>query len=216
MDIVSLLNWRYATKRMNGEEISEEKLNRILKSIHLSASSIGIQPYKVLVIKDRDLRERIKELAYNQPQITESSHLLIFAAWDTITPERVEEYIDRIAEVRGVSKDSLAASRTYAENLLKNTAEQNFAWTSKQSYIALGTALIAAAAEQVDATPMEGFDAGALDDLLGLQKLGLRSVTLLPLGFRDSDNDWLEKLPKVRTDKSRFFITEEELGTKVA
>ncbi|WP_207423649.1 NAD(P)H-dependent oxidoreductase [Desertivirga brevis] len=216
MDILSILNWRYATKRMNGQEIPEEKLERILESIRLSASSVGMQPYNVLVIKDKDLRKKIKAVSNNQPQIAESSHLLVFAAWNNITPQRVEDFIDRIAEVRNVSKESLGTMRAYGENFLKNTEEQNFNWAARQSYIALGTALIAAAAEKVDATPMEGFNAQALDELLGLEALGLKSVSLLPLGYRDPENDWLLNLPKVRTAKEKLFITDEELEAKVS
>jgi nitroreductase / dihydropteridine reductase len=216
MDILSLLNWRYATKRMNGEQIPEEKLNRILESIQLSASSIGIQPYNVLVIEDKELRERIRSVAYNQPQITEASHLLVFAAWDNVTPERVDEYLNRIAEVRNVSLESLATLKAYGDALLNNTAEQNFHWTAKQSYIALGTALIAAAAEKVDATPMEGFNAAELDELLGLRELGLKSVTIVPLGYRNTENDWLAQLPKVRTEKEKLFITDKDLEVQTA
>ncbi|WP_207532218.1 nitroreductase family protein [Desertivirga arenae] len=216
MDILSILNWRYATKRMNGQEIPEEKLERILESVRLSASSIGMQPYNVLVIKDKELREKIKAVANNQAQITESSHLLVFAAWDNITPQRVDEFVNRIAEVRKVSVDSLATMRAYGENFLNNSAEQNFNWAARQSYIALGTALVAAGSEQVDATPMEGFNAQALDELLGLEALGLKSVSLLPLGYRDPENDWLLNLPKVRTAKEKLFISDEELESKVA
>jgi nitroreductase / dihydropteridine reductase len=216
MDILSILNWRYAAKRMNGQEVPEEKLEKILESIRLSASSVGMQPYNVLVIKDKELREKIKAVANNQPQITESSHLLVFAAWDNITPQRVEEFVERIAEVRNVSIDSLATMRAYGENFLKNSAEQNFNWAARQSYIALGTALIAAGSEKVDATPMEGFNAKALDELLGLEALGLKSVSLLPLGYRDTENDWLLNLPKVRTAKEKLFISDEELESKVA
>lgn len=216
MDILSALNWRYATKRMNGQEIPQEKLDNILASVQLSASSVGMQPYNVLVIKDKELREKIKPIAFNQPQITESSHLLVFAAWDNITPDRVEDFIDRIAEVRNVSKDSLGTMRAYGENFLKNSAEQNFSWAARQAYIALGTALVAAAAEEVDATPMEGFNGDALDELLGLKELGLKSVTLLPLGYRDIENDWLVNLPKVRTAKERLFIADEELELKAS
>ncbi len=216
MDLLSLLNWRYATKRMNGQNIPKAKLTRILESIQLSASSIGLQPYNVLVIEDKDLREKIKAVAFNQPQIVEASHLLVFAAWDNITPARIDEFINRIADVRKVSPESLSTMRTYGENLLQKSAEQNFNWAAKQSYIALGTALIAAAAEEVDATPMEGFDASALDELLGLKELGLRSTTILPLGYRDTEADWLVKLPKVRTAREKFFITDSELELKTA
>mgnify|MGYP003575431320 CR=1 FL=1 len=216
MDIKSLLNWRYATKRMNGEQIGEQKLNNILESIQLSASSIGMQPYNVLVIRDGQIREQIKKIANNQPQITEASHLLVFAAWNKITPKRVDEFVERIAEVRNVSLDSLKTMRTYGENLSAAPEEQNFNWAARQAYIALGTALIAAAAEQVDATPMEGFDAAALDKLLGLEDLGLKSVILLPLGYRDQENDWLVKLPKVRVEAGKLFIKDSDLQVNAA
>ncbi|WP_207425519.1 NAD(P)H-dependent oxidoreductase [Pedobacter sp. SYSU D00535] len=211
MDILSLLNWRYAAKRMTGQEVPQEKIDRILESIQLSASSIGMQPFRVLVIKDTELKSKIREVAANQPQITEASHLLVFAAWDTITQERVEDYLNRTIEVRQVTRESLAPLKAYADSMLNNSPEQNFNWTSRQAYIALGTALIAAAAEKVDATPMEGFNPQALDELLGLQELGLKSVTLLPLGYRDIENDWLVNLPKVRTKKEDLFITDKEL-----
>lgn len=214
MDLLSILKWRYATKRMNGNQIPQEKLERILESIQLSASSIGLQPYNVLIIQDIDLREKIRKVANNQAQITESSHLLIFAAWKTITQEKIDAFITRIAEVRNVSEDTLGTMRASGQKLLKNSDESNLNWSAKQSYIALGTALIAAAAEQVDATPMEGFDAAALDELLNLNALGLKSVTLMPLGFRDEHTDWLAKLPKVRTKHEVLFIREDALDLK--
>jgi len=216
MDILSILNWRYAAKRMNGQEVPQEKINKILDSIQLSVSSIGLQPYNVLVIKDKELREKIRPIAFNQPQIVEGSHLLVFAAWDNVTPERLEKYFDRIAAERHVHKDSLTTLRAYGENILKNSEEHNFNWAARQAYIALGTAVIAAAAEKVDATPMEGFNNQELDNLLGLADLGLKSVSLLPLGYRDAENDWLVNLPKVRTAKEDLFITDEALELRTA
>lgn len=207
MDILSLLNWRYATKRMTGKKIPQEKVEIILESIRLSASSIGLQPYRVLVIEDRSLLEQIKPVANNQAQITEASHLLVFAAWSNVTEASIEEYLNLIATERNVSVESLGTIRGYMAGLTKNTAEQNFNWAARQSYIALGTALIAAASQEVDATPMEGFDAAALDKLLGLEEKGLKSVSILPLGYRDISQDWLVSLPKVRTPKQKFFLS---------
>lgn len=207
MDILSLLNWRYATKRMTGKKIPQEKVEVILESIRLSASSIGLQPYRVLVIEDKDLLEKIKPIANNQAQITEASHLLVFAAWSNVTEASIEEYLNLIATERNVTLESLGTMKGYLAGLTKNTAEQNFNWAAKQSYIALGTALIAAASQEVDATPMEGFDSAALDELLGLQEKGLKSVSILPLGYRDLNQDWLISLPKVRTPKQKFFLS---------
>lgn len=207
MDIISLLNWRYATKRMTGKKIPQEKIEVILESIRLSASSIGLQPYKVIVVEDRALLEQIKPIANNQPQISEASHLLVFAAWTDVTEESVEEYLNLIAKERNVSLESLGSMRGYFHGLSKNTSEQNFNWAARQAYIALGTGLIAAASQEVDATPMEGFNSEALDTLLGLNEKGLKSVSILPLGYRDVSQDWLVSLPKVRTPKQKFILS---------
>ncbi len=207
MDILSLLNWRYATKRMNGQKIPQEKIDVILESIRLSASSIGLQPYRVIVIEDRNLLEQIKPVAYNQSQITEASHLLVFAAWTNVTEELIAEHLNLVASERNVSLDSLETTKGYLQGLTKNTPEQNFNWAARQAYIALGTGLLAAASQEVDATPMEGFDSGALDTFFGLPEKGLKSVSILPLGYRDASQDWLLPLPKVRTPKAKFFLS---------
>lgn len=207
MDILSLLNWRYAAKRMNGNKIPQEKIDIILESVRLSASSIGLQPYRVIVIENPEILKQIKPIANNQAQITEASHLLVFAAWSDVSEESIEEYLNLIASERQVSLESLSAMRGFMAGLTKNTPEQNFNWAARQAYIALGTALIAAASQEVDATPMEGFDSAALDNLLGLPEKGLKSVSILPLGYRDVSQDWLVSLPKVRTPKQKFFLT---------
>jgi len=207
MSLIQALEWRYAAKRMNGQKVPQEKINTILEAIRLAASSMGLQPYNILVVEDPELREKIKQIANNQPQITESSHLLIFAAWDNIKPAHIEEYINHTSEVRGVSLESLAGFKNSLLSIAeKNTPEQNFQWAARQTYIAFGTAIAAAATEKVDATPMEGFNATTLDELLNLKEKGLRSVTLLPLGYRDTANDWLASQKKVRRDKHKLFL----------
>jgi len=207
MSLIQALEWRYAAKRMNGQKVPQEKINNILEATRLAASSMGLQPYNVLVVEDPELREKIKQVANNQPQITESSVLLIFAAWDNVTPAHIEEYINHTAQVRGVSLESLAGFKNALLGMAqKNTPEQNFQWAACQAYIAFGTAIAAAATEKVDATPMEGFNAAALDELLNLKEKGLRSVTLLPLGYRDAANDWLASQKKVRRANDKLFI----------
>lgn len=207
MNLIESLEWRYASKRMNGQRVPSDKMERILEAIRLAPSSMGLQPYTVLVIEDEELKKQIRPIAMNQPQIEESSHLLVFAAWDDINPAHIEEYIRHTAEVRNMPAEQL---QDFKNTLLgiaeRNTQEQNFNWAARQAYIAFGVGLVAAATEQVDATPMEGFDAAALDKLLKLNENGLRSVTLLPLGYRDTENDWLAALPKVRRQKEKFFI----------
>jgi nitroreductase len=207
MSLIEKLQWRYATKKMDStKSVPQEKVERILEAVRLSASSSGLQPYELLVITNKDLREKIKAVANNQAQITDGSHLIIFAAWDTYTADRINHVFDMTEEIRNFRSD---AGNAYRANLLKNfTArdpEVNFSHAAKQAYIGLGTALIAAAEEEVDATPMEGFNAAELDILLNLKEKGLRSAALLPLGYRKADEDWLSKMPKVRKPKEEFI-----------
>ena len=216
MSIINQLNWRYATKRYNGKKVPTEKLDNILEAIRLSASSIGLQPYSILVIEDPELRKQLAPAANNQPQITEASHLLVFAAWENITLNDVDEYLQQTADIRKVSLDSLGTLKAYLLNIVNNPAEQNFNWAARQAYIALGTALVAAADEQIDATPMEGFNAAEFDTLLGLGEKRLKSVALLSLGYRDAENDWNANLPKVRRDKEKLFIQMENLKEEAA
>lgn len=206
MSILTTLNWRYATKRMTGGIVPQEKVDTILEAIRLSASSLGLQPFNVIVIDNPELKSKIQPTAYNQPQIVESSHLLIFAAWDNVTKEKVDTYMAQIASERGVSVESLAGFRANFEGILNRSAEENYQWAARQAYIALGTGLVAAASEGVDATPMEGFNPAALDELLGLKEKGLRSVLLMPLGYRDVEKDFLASAKKVRRSKENFFI----------
>ncbi len=208
MELLNALEWRYASKKMNGKTVPEEKVEKILEAIRLAPSSIGLQPYSVMVITDPELKQQILPIANNQQQMVDSSHLLVFAAWDKITPERVEDFIQLNATTRNVSTGSLSALRGYLNTISKRSDEENFEWAARQTYIAFATGIAAAAEERVDATPMEGFNNAALDELLGLKEKGLKSLTLLPLGYREKEKDWLVNLPKVRREKEKFFITQ--------
>ena len=206
-DLIEKLNWRYAAKRMNGEIVPQEKLNTILEAIKLSPSSVGLQPYKVLVISDKNLKEKIYKEAAQQPQIVESSHLLVFAVWEKITAEQVSEYINLVASTRGITVESLAQYHSkISDGILGRTEEINFNWSARQAYIALGHASVAAATEHVDATPMEGFNNAKLDEILGLNEKGLKSVVIMTLGYRDYENDMLAKAKKVRRSNEDLFI----------
>ena len=206
MELLRALEWRYASKKMNGKTVPGEKAERILDAIRLAPSSIGLQPYSVLVITDPEIKRQILPIANNQQQIIDSSHLLVFAAWDVITQERVEDFIRLTAATRNVSTGSLALLRSKLDSIAKRPVQENFEWAARQAYIAFATGIAAAAEERVDATPMEGFDEAALDALLGLKEKGLRSLTLLPLGYREKEKDWLVNLPKVRREKEKLFI----------
>ena len=208
MELLNALEWRYASKKMNGKKVPEDKVEKILEAIRLAPSSIGLQPYSVMVITDPELKKKILPIANNQQQIVDSSHLLVFAAWDKITIERVEEFIRLNAKTRKVSLESLDGLKSKLFNISKRSDEENFEWAARQTYIAFATGIAAAAEERVDATPMEGFNNVSLDELLNLKGKGLRSLTLLPLGYRENEKDWLVNLPKVRREKEKLFITE--------
>lgn len=203
------LNWRYATKKMDpSKAVSDEKLEAILKAIELAPTSSGLQPYEVLVVTNPDVRAKIKDVAWNQGQIVDGSHLLVFAAWDNYTEARVDGVTDQMAEERGGRSETLDAYYTNLKNMyLPRDADVNFEHAARQAYIALGFALAAAAVEEVDSTPMEGFDPAAVDEILGLKERGLRSVLLLPLGYRAEEGDWLVNMKKVRRPRDQFITT---------
>ena len=207
-NLIETLNWRYAAKRMNGEKVPAEKLDVILEAIKLSPSSAGLQPYTVFIIEDQEIKEEIQKIAFMQPQIAEASHLIVFASYTKITAEHIEQFINLIAETRGVSAESLDGYKTSITNgILSRSEEINAQWAARQAYIALGHALVAAASEQVDATPMEGFDANALDEILGLNEKDLHGVVIMTLGFRDAEKDVLAHAKKVRKSHEELFVT---------
>lgn len=206
MDIIELCNWRYATKRMQpGKSVPADKVERILEAVRLAPSSSGLQPYEILVISDPALRAQIQPLAKNQAQITECSHLLVFAAWDTYTPDRIRGAFEQTRRDRGeISEYWANYGKVLEESYPLRDAEVNFQHAARQAYLGLGFALLAAAAEGVDSTPMEGFDPAALDELLGLRGKGLRSVLLMPLGYRDAEADRLAGAVKSRRPLADF------------
>lgn len=207
MSLIESLQWRYATKKMNGKAVASEKVDQVIAAAHLAPTSSGLQPFSVILITDPALKEKIRPIAFDQGQITDSSHLLVFAAWDNYTEERIDAVFGQTVTERGLPA---GAVDDYVNRLkgmyLPRTPEENFAHAARQAYIAFGMAIAQAAELKVDATPMEGFDNAALDELLGLAAKGLKSVTLLPLGYRDTENDWLVNMKKVRRPMEDFLI----------
>lgn len=208
MELINKLNWRFATKAMNGEKVPQEKVDKILEAARLAPTSSGLQPFEIFVITNQEVKEQIKPHAWNQPQVTDCSHLLVFAAWDNYTEERINNMFDLTNEIRGFKNEGW---ENYRQMLLstypQRSAEENFTHAAKQAYISFGAAIIAAAFEEVDSTPMEGFSPEAVDEILNLKEKGLKSVLLLPIGYREASNDWLVNLAKVRKAKEDF-ITE--------
>ena len=191
--LLDLLQWRYATKKMDPSKVvAQDKVDRIVEAARLAPSSSGLQPYEVIVVSNSEVRSRIQAVAHKQSQVSDGSHLLVFAAWDNYTPERINHMFDLNVSMRGGTNEGW---ENYRQMLLKNypsrSAQENFEHAARQAYIALGASLIAAAFEQVDCTPMEGFEPEAVDTILNLNAKGLRSVAIMPLGYRLSGQDWL-------------------------
>lgn len=209
MELLEQLHWRYATKKMNPTKaVPQEKVDRILEAVRLAPTSSGLQPFEVFVVTSPEIREKIKAVAWNQSQVTDGSHLLVFAAWDNYTVDRINAMFDLTNEERGSTNEGW---ENYRNMLLSKypvrSAEENFQHAARQAYIGLGLALAAAAMEEVDSTPMEGFDNQALDEILELRSKGLKSVAIMPLGYRETDKDWLASLKKVRKPRE-LFVTE--------
>lgn len=199
MELLDKLKWRYAAKAMNGKKVADDKIERILEAARLAPTSSGLQPFEIFVIKNQAIKEKIKPVAWNQSVITDCSHLLVFAAWDTYTEERINYMFDLTNEIRGFKNEGWENYRKMLLDMYpKQDAEENFNHAAKQAYITLSQAIIAAAFEGVDSTPIEGFDPAAVDEILGLREKGLRSAVLLPLGYRKEEDDWLVNLVKVR------------------
>ena len=178
------------------------KIENIIEAISLAPTSSGLQPFEIIVITNQAMKEKIKPISWNQSVITDCSHLFVFAAWDTYTEDRINKMFDLTNTIRGFKNEGW---ENYRQRLLKSypkkDAEKNFNHAVKQAYIAFSQAIVAAALQDVDSTPIEGFDPVALDEILGLKEKGLRSCVMLPIGYRDAKKDWLVNLAKVRKSK---------------
>lgn len=204
--LLDKLNWRYATKKMDPTKVvPDDKVERILEAARLAPTSSGLQPYNVIVVTNPEVRARIREVAWNQAQVTDGSHLLVFAAWDNYTADRINMMFDLVNKERGFTNEGWENYRQMLLNTyVPRDPEVNFQHAARQAYIGFGLALTAAAFEGVDATPMEGFEPDKVDEILGLRERGLRSVTIMPLGYRETEGDWLVNLKKVRRPKDSF------------
>ncbi len=207
MKLIELLNWRYATKAMNKETLSQDKVDYILEAARLTPTSSGLQQFEVIVITNQEIKDKIRTVSWNQSMVSDCSHLLLFAAWDQYTPERINGMFDLVNEERGFKNEGW---ENYRQMLLSKYPQQDpevsFQHAARQAYIALGMAMVACAELKVDSVPMEGFDPKAVDEILNLKQYGLRSAVMLPIGNREAKNDWLVNLKKVRRPKDKFVI----------
>jgi nitroreductase len=206
-NIIEDLNWRYATKKFDANSIiSEEKINVLLESIRLTPSSYGLQPYKVIVVKNEDLRGKLVSASYGQEQVKDASHLIVFCAYNELKEEHIDQYIETIAKTRGVDSSALQGFSEMMKNTaLKMPKSSQKEWMNKQAYIALGQLLLTAAQLKIDATPMEGFDASQYDDILDLKKHNLTTTLVCPIGYR-SEEDSNSEMKKVRKSHSEFIL----------
>jgi len=208
MNTIENLKWRYATKKFDpAKRVSKENLEQLKEAVNLTASSYGLQPYKVLIIENPEIREKLKEASWGQPQITDSSYLFLFCNFTAVGDKEVDGYLKLRADINNQNPDD---SKDYGDMMKSQMSslspEQMAAWTSKQTYIALGTLMVAAAEIKVDVCPMEGFDKEQYDKILGLKDMGLTSSVLGAVGYRDENDPYLV-FRKTRKPNSEIFKT---------
>lgn len=207
MSLIKSLEWRYATKRFNPEKkVSDADIETLKQAANLTASSYGLQPYRLLVINNDELQEQLKTGAYNQPQLTEASHVFVLASKTDMTPEYVDGFIKMLADQRGISVDDVQGYADYIKGSIAPKDEEFIKdWNRRQAYIVLGTLLAAAAELRIDACPMEGFQSAVFDEMLGLGELGLTAAVILPVGYR-SEEDETRNYAKVRLPLDEFVV----------
>lgn len=207
MSIIADLNWRYASKRFNGKQIDGDKLQVIQNATNLAATSYGLQPFTIIAVENEEIKLALQKAAYGQPQLSESAVVFVFCVPEVISTEMIEVFIKRVSETRNIP---LIALKEY-EGMIKGTvgnldAAGQQQWAAKQAYIALGTAMAAAAEQKVDTCPMEGFDHVQFDEILHLKSKGLLSTVLLALGYR-GEEDATATMAKVRKPLTELFET---------
>lgn len=208
MALLDDLQWRYATKAYDPtKKVSQEHVDKIVEAARLAPTSSGLQPFRIVLVENNELREKMVPGSLNPECMRDCSHVLVFAAWDRYTAERIDRVYDRMTDERGLPRGRFSSYTDQIKAIYtEQPAEENFIHTARQSYIALGIALAQAAELQIDATPAEGFDSAVVDEVLGLREQGLRSVSLMYVGYSDKERDWLAPMKKVRVPKEEFVI----------
>lgn len=206
-EIISALNWRYATKAYDTDKkISDSDMETLLESLRLAPSSFGLQPWKFIIVKNPEMRTQLRAASWDQSQISDASHLVVIAARRTMDATEIDRFVAATAEARGTTSEALAG---YADmmkgTVASRTPEQVAGWNARQTYIALGFLLETAAMMKIDATPMEGFDSASYDQLLGLAGTEYTAVVAVPLGYR-SETDKYAAAPKVRYGADEVFV----------
>jgi len=208
MALLEDLQWRHAVKAYDPtKKVSQKDLNKILEAARLAPTSSGLQPFRVIVVEDQQLKEQMVQGALNPEVMKDCSQVLVFAAWDSYSSEKIDKVYDYHTDVRDLPRGRFGSYTDKIKELYNGqTAEDHFAHTARQTYIALGLAMAQAAELKIDSTPAEGFSNEVVDEMLGLRALGLKSVTLLYLGYRDLEKDYLSHMKKVRIPMEEFII----------
>lgn len=208
MSLIENLNWRHAVKAYDPtKKVSEQDLHKILEAARLAPTSSGLQPFRVIVVENQELKEKMVQGALNPEVMRDSSHVLVFAAWDSYSNEKIDKVYDFTTDERELPRGRFGSYTDKIKEMYDaQTPEEHFAHTARQTYIALGFALAQAAELEIDSTPAEGFSNEVVDEILGLKELGLKSVSLLYLGYRDQNKDWMASMKKVRIPMEEFII----------
>ena len=207
-DFITNQNWRYATKKFDAaQKISTQDLNTLKEAIRLSSSSYGLQPYKVIIVENPELRAQLQPAAFGQAQVVDASHLIVFANETNVDDETINKYINRISETRGIPAEALAGFGDYMKGGINSMPQDvKNIWAAKQTYLALGNLLNAAAELKIDITPMEGFVPAKVNEILGLDKLNLNATLMATIGYRHEE-DATQHYKKVRKSNEELFIT---------
>ena len=205
-NVIEALKWRYAVSKFDTKKLTDQQINDLLESAILSPSSYGLQPWKFIVVTNEEVRTKLKEAGYNQPKISESSHLVVFAVEKNINDALVDTFIEYVSTVRSIPMEDL---KDYADMIKgtvnSKTPEQRIEWATRQAYIALGVLVTSGAVEGIDVAPMEGFDPKKFDEILGLDQMGLESKVIAAVGFRAND-DSQALYKKVRFPKEKMIV----------
>jgi len=208
MSLITDLQWRHAVKAYDPtKKVSQENIDKIIEAARFAPTSSGLQPFKILVVENQELKDKLAEGALNPDCMRECSHVLVFAAWDRYTAERIDKVYDFTTDERNLPRGRFGSYTDKRKSIyLNEAAENNFAHTARQTYIALGLALAQAAELRVDSTPAEGFDNSVVDNVLQLSEQGLKSVSLMYVGVADPSRDWISTMKKVRVPKEEFVV----------
>ena len=206
-NLINALNWRYATKKFDtSKTVSDADLSTLKQAVNLTATSFGLQPFRVLIVSDQETKDKLRAAAYDQGQVSDASHIFVFAAKLDVTPEYVDDFIKLTAETRDIPLESVQGYGEYIKGSIAGKDETFILnWNKRQAYIALGSLLAAAGELRVDSCPMEGFDPTKFDEILGLKEKGLTATVIAPVGYRHAE-DHAAQYAKVRLPLADMFL----------